>query len=119
MPASVRPASSVVASLAAAHERRADGHDGKTDGQRARVPDALRPAAGRQAQHGADQRDDRYGRAGDGQRQAKVVLQIGHQRRHDAELSAASTPRAYSRAMRDHEVVMPATLGTGRAIAYE
>ena len=87
MPASVRPASSVAASSAAAHKRRGDGHDRQSDGERARVPDALRPAAGRQAEHGADQGDDRHRRAGAGQRQAEVVLQLGHQRRHDAELS--------------------------------
>ena len=62
------------------------GHDQEAKTAGARVADPLAPAAGQQAEQRADQRDERDRRAGGGERQAEIVLQGRHQRRHDPEL---------------------------------
>ena len=51
-----------------------------------RVTHPFAPAAGRQPEQRADERDEGHRHADGGERQTEIVLQGRHQRRHDPEL---------------------------------
>ena len=118
-PASVRPASSVVASCAAAQSAAPTAMMARPMASARPCPMRCdQPPAGRPSTAPTRVMTDTAVPATASDR-PRSCCRSGTSGGTMPSCPAASTPRAYSRAMRDQEVVMPATLGTVAAIAYE